>query len=120
MALKTKFDVPKELEDKALEAMELARDTGKIRKGINEVTKAVERGVAKLVYISTDVDPEEIIMHLPPLSEEKEIAYIFVSKQEDLGAACGLHVKCAASAIVDPGKAKTIVEEVASKVAALK
>jgi len=120
MALKANFEVPRELEDKALEAMELARDTGKIRKGINEVTKAVERGVAKLVYISLDVEPEEIVMHIPPLSDEKEISYIYVSKQEDLGAACGLHVKCAASAIVEPGKAKTIIEEVVSKVSALK
>jgi len=120
MALKAKFEVPKELEDKALEALELARDTGKIRKGINEVTKAVERGVAKLVYISLDVQPEEIVMHLPPLSEEKQVPYVYISKQEELGAACGLQVKCAASAIVDPGKAKTIMDEVASMVAALK
>ncbi|HJJ76383.1 MAG TPA: 50S ribosomal protein L7ae, partial [Methanocorpusculum sp.] len=37
------FEVPEELQNKALEALELARDTGKIKKGANEATKAVER-----------------------------------------------------------------------------
>jgi len=54
-----KFDVPDEIESKALEALESARDTGKIKKGTNEVTKAIERGIVQLVLISTDVQPEE-------------------------------------------------------------
>jgi len=59
-----KFEVPAELENKALEALELARDTGKIKKGTNEVTKSIERGVAKLVLIGEDVQPEEIVAHI--------------------------------------------------------
>ena len=62
-----KFDVPDEIESKALEALESARDTGKIKKGTNEVTKAIERGIVQLVLISTDVQPEEIVAHIPPL-----------------------------------------------------
>jgi len=115
-----KFEVPQELQDKALEAVELARDTGKIRKGTNEVTKAVERGVALLVIIGEDVQPEEIVAHIPALSDEKKIPYIFIKKQEDIGAASGLEVGCAASAIVDAGKAKALVDEIAQKFAALK
>jgi len=115
-----KFEVPQELQDKALEAVELARDTGKIRKGTNEVTKAIERGVALLVVIGEDVQPEEIVAHIPALSDEKKIPYIFVKKQEDIGAASGLDVGCAASAIVDAGKAKALVDEIAQKFVALK
>ena len=115
-----KFEVPQELQDKALEAVELARDTGKIRKGTNEVTKAVERGVALLVIIGEDVQPEEIVAHIPALSDEKKIPYIFIKKQEDIGAASGLEVGCAASAIVDAGKAKALVDDIAQKFAALK
>jgi large subunit ribosomal protein L7Ae len=115
-----KFEVPQELQDKALEAVEMARDTGKIRKGTNEVTKAVERGVALLVIIGEDVQPEEIVAHIPALSDEKKIPYIFIKKQEDIGAASGLEVGCAASAIVDAGKAKALVDEIAQKFAALK
>jgi len=52
-----KFEVPKEVADKALEALEVSRDSGKIKKGTNEVTKAIERGNAKLVLIGNDVNP---------------------------------------------------------------
>ena len=58
------FDVPKELSDKILQTVEVAKNTGNIRKGINETTKAVERGVAQLVVIANDVEPQEIVMHL--------------------------------------------------------
>jgi large subunit ribosomal protein L7Ae len=115
-----KFEVPQELQDKALESLELARDTGKIRKGTNEVTKAIERGVAQLVLVGEDVQPEEIVAHIPALSDEKKIPYIFIKKQEELGAACGLEVGCAAAAIVDAGKAKALVDEIAQKFSALK
>lgn len=115
-----KFEVPTDLSNKALEALEMARDTGKIKKGTNEATKAIERGIAKLVIISEDVNPPEIVMHLPALCEEKNTPYIFVKKQVELGAASGLSVGSGAAAIIEPGKGKELVEEVAQKVQALK
>ena len=111
-----KFEVPQELAEKALEAVEVARDTGRIRKGTNETTKAVERGQAKLVIIAEDVDPEEIVAHLPPLCEEKEIPYIYVPSKKELGAAAGIEVPAASVAIIEPGKARELVEEIATKV----
>ncbi|KPU63128.1 50S ribosomal protein L7Ae [Thermococcus argininiproducens] len=111
-----KFEVPKELAEKALEAVEVARDTGRVRKGTNETTKAVERGQAKLVVIAEDVDPEEIVAHLPPLCEEKEIPYIYVPSKKELGAAAGIEVPSASVAIIEPGKARELVEEIAMKV----
>ena len=115
-----KFEVPAELSNKALEALEMARDTGKIKKGTNEATKAIERGIAKLVIIGEDVNPPEIVMHLPALCEEKNTPYIYVKKQVELGAASGLSVGSGAAAIVEAGKGKELVEEVAQKVQALK
>jgi large subunit ribosomal protein L7Ae len=115
-----KFEVPAELANKALEALEMARDTGKIKKGTNEATKAIERGIAKLVIIGEDVNPPEIVMHLPALCEEKNTPYIYVKKQVELGAASGLTVGSGAAAIIEPGKGKELVEEVAQKVQALK
>jgi len=114
------FEVPKELEEKALQALELARDSGKIKKGANETTKAVERGIAKFVYISRDVDPIEIVMHLPPLCEEKNVPYIFVSSKEELGRAAGLEVSCSSAAIVEEGGAKDLLKELVEQVKALK
>ena len=115
-----KFEVPAELSNKALEALEMARDTGKIRKGTNETTKAVERGIAKLVIIGEDVNPPEIVAHMPALCEEKNTPYIYVKKQVELGAASGLTVGSGAAAIIEPGRGKELVEEVAQKVQALK
>ncbi len=111
-----RFEVPGELAEKALEAVEIARDTGRIRKGTNETTKAVERGRAKLVVIAEDVDPEEIVAHLPPLCEEKEIPYIYVPSKKELGAAAGIEVPSASVAILEPGKGRELVEEIAMKV----
>jgi large subunit ribosomal protein L7Ae len=115
-----KFEVPAELSNKALEALEMARDTGKIKKGTNEATKAIERGIAKLVLIAEDVNPPEIVAHLPALCEEKNTPYIYVKKQIELGAACGLNVGSGSAAIIEPGKGKELVEEVVQKVQAVK
>ncbi|MCX6679083.1 MAG: 50S ribosomal protein L7Ae [Methanothrix sp.] len=109
-----RFDVPAELASMSLEALELARDTGRIKKGTNEATKAIERGVARLVIVGEDVTPPEIVAHIPALCE------VYVKKQSELGAAAGLSVKSAAAAIVEPGKAKELLDEIVQKVAALK
>jgi len=115
-----RFDVPSELASKSLEALELARDTGRIKKGTNEATKAIERGVARLVIIGEDVQPPEIVAHIPILCEEKKTPYIYVKKQSEIGSAAGLGVKSAAAAIVEPGKSKELLDEIIQKVQALK
>ncbi len=99
-------------EAKVLEIVEIARNTGKIRKGANEATKAIEKGDAKLVVYASDVTPKEIVMHLPLLCKEKNIKCVAVSKKEDLGAAAGLGVGTAAVAVVKEGEAKAALEEV--------
>ncbi|MDP3989940.1 MAG: ribosomal L7Ae/L30e/S12e/Gadd45 family protein [archaeon] len=100
-------------EAKVLEAVEVARTSGKIRKGANEATKALEKGQAKLVVYARDVTPKEIVMHLPLLAKEKGIPCIEISKKEDLGAAAGLPVATAAVAIVKEGDAKAAIEALA-------
>jgi len=111
-----KFSVPKELSDKVLQAVEMAKNTGKIKKGTNETTKAVERGLAKLVIIAEDVDPEEIVMHLPALCEEKKIPYIYVPSKQELGRAAGIDVASASACIIEPGEAKELVGEIIEKI----
>lgn len=98
-------------EQKVLEAIEIARETGKIAKGVNEVTKAVERGKAQLVVTATDTDPKEIVMHLPVLCAEKKIPYATVSKKTELGRAAGITVPTSAVAIVEKGDAKIVIEK---------
>jgi large subunit ribosomal protein L7Ae len=119
-AIYVKFDVPKEISDKAYEALEIARDTGKIGKGSNEVTKAVERGDAILVLLAEDVDPPEIIAHLPVLAEEKEIPYVYLPTKDELGEAAGLNVGTASACIIDAGEAEDLIKDVVEKVEELK
>ena len=66
-------EISKEIVDKIYEAIEVAKATGRIKKGSNEVTKAIEKGTAKLVVIAKNVNPPEITMHLPLLSKEKGV-----------------------------------------------
>ncbi|MEM0001305.1 MAG: 50S ribosomal protein L7Ae [Desulfurococcaceae archaeon] len=112
-----KFDVPQELAEKTYDAVKKARESGgKIKKGTNETTKAVERGLAKLVVIATDVDPPEIVAHLPILCDEKKIPYTYVPSKKKLGEAAGIEVSAASVAIIDAGGAKDLVDEIIKKV----
>jgi large subunit ribosomal protein L7Ae len=98
-------------EEKVLQAVEIAKNTGKIKIGTNETTKAIERGVAKLVVSAEDVDPKEVVMHLGPLCEEKKIPYASVKSKQELGRAVGIDVPTAAIAVIEVGDAKTQIEE---------
>jgi large subunit ribosomal protein L7Ae len=109
-----KFEVPKEMVDKSLEALRLAKQSGSVRKGVNEVTKSVERGIATLVLIAGDVEPEEVVMHIPTLCEQKRIPFVFVPAKLDLGKAAGLGVPCAAAAIEKAGEGQSQLKEVAN------
>jgi len=114
------YDVPADLAERAVEALEVARDTGVVKKGTNETTKAVERGNADLVLVAEDVSPEEIVMHLPELAEEKGIPVAFVETQDEIGQAAGLEVGSAAAAIVEAGEAEDDVQDIADKLEELR
>lgn len=110
------LDVSKEVAEKVYELVEIVRDSGQLKKGTNEATKAIERGVAKLVVIAEDVDPPEIVMHLPLLCKEKGAAYVFVPSKKELGAAAGIEVQTAAIAVTDEGKGKKELEDITKKI----
>jgi large subunit ribosomal protein L7Ae len=86
--------------------VEKARKTGKVEKGTNEVTKAIERGTAKLVVYASDVEPKEIVMHLPLLCKEKNIPCQEADSKQKLGIAVGLPVSASSVVIVDAGDAQ--------------
>ncbi|MBU0898895.1 MAG: 50S ribosomal protein L7Ae [Nanoarchaeota archaeon] len=115
-----KFEMPKDLVSKVYEAISVAKASGKIRKGVNETTKAIERGIAKLVVMAEDVQPEEVLMHLPVLCEEKQVPYALVPSKMELGKAAGIEVPTSSIAVVDEGDAKKLVAEIDSKIKGLK
>ncbi|RBQ24610.1 50S ribosomal protein L7Ae [Candidatus Methanobinarius endosymbioticus] len=119
-AIYVKFDTPDEIAEIAEEALETARNTGKVAKGTNEVTKFIERGNAELVVIAENVDPAEIVAHIPVLAEEKEIPFVYLPTKEEVGGAAGLNVGTASAAIVDAGEAEELVKEIVEKVEELK
>ncbi|MFH0714840.1 MAG: 50S ribosomal protein L7Ae [Candidatus Diapherotrites archaeon] len=107
--------VSKEVQEHALSVLEKVRKNGKIKIGTNEVTKAIERGVAKLVYIAEDVSPKEVVMHLPILCAEKNIAFTWIPTKKELGEKAGIDVGASSVVITDEGEAKKEVEDVAKK-----
>jgi large subunit ribosomal protein L7Ae len=115
-----KFDIPKEVSDAAYEALHIASQTGKVHKGTNETTKAIERGNALLVVIAEDVDPPEVVAHLPILCEERKISYVFVPNKDKLGESAGIDVFAASACIVSAGDAEALVKEISSRMQKLK
>jgi large subunit ribosomal protein L7Ae len=115
-----RFETPGELADKALQLIQVASETGKVRVGTNEVTKSSERAEAKLVVMAEDVDPVEILVHIPMLCEEKRIPYIYVPKKQRLGQSAGLSKSAASVAVVEAGEGKALLEELAASFANLK
>ncbi len=101
----------KDMLEKGMQAIELAKASGKVKAGSNETTKALERGTAKLVAIAKDVSPPEIVMHIPLLAKEKGVPCIEVATKEELGNLSGLEVPTSAIVIIEEGDAKKIIKE---------
>ena len=87
--------------------IEKARKTGKVEKGTNEVTKAIERETAKLVVYASDVEPKEIVQHIPVLCKEKKILCKEVDNKQKLGIAAGLPVSASSVAVIEAGEAES-------------
>jgi large subunit ribosomal protein L7Ae len=115
-----KFQVPADLVSPIYEAIRVAQQSGKVKKGTNEVTKAIERGISKLVIIAEDVEPAEVVAHLPILCEEHGIPYGFVPSRQELGKSLGIDVTSAAAAILDSGDAQHIVDQIVASLSQIK
>jgi len=85
--------------------LEKVKRTGKIEKGTNEVTKAIERGTAKLVVYAGDVEPKEIVQHLPVLCKEKKVVCQEIDSKQKLGIAVGLPVSASSVVVIEAGEA---------------
>ncbi len=115
-----KFETPEDLVNPILEALRVAATSGKVKKGTNEATKAIERGSSKLIVIAEDVEPPEVVAHLPILCEEQGAAFVFVPSKQELGKSLGIEITAAAAAILDAGDAQHIVDQIVSSIAKIK
>ncbi|MHA1583941.1 MAG: 50S ribosomal protein L7Ae [Promethearchaeota archaeon] len=101
------IEIPEALQTKTLDLLKKVAEKGKIKRGMNETTKAIERGTAKLIVIAADISPAEIVMHLPVIAKEKKVPYVFVPTRAELGKAASINIPCSALAVVEIG-GKTI------------
>lgn len=119
MADYIKVQLTDELRDQTAELVEKTAKKGKIKAGINEVTKAIERGSAKLVVIAEDVSPKEVVMHLPLLCDEKQIPFSYIATRKDLGEKAGLRTATASIAILESGE-EAEIKDLGKKIAELR
>lgn len=89
-----------EMNSVLLDLVQQACNYKQLKKGANEATKALNRGLAEVVILAADAEPLEIILHLPLVCEDKNIPYIFVKSKIALGRACGVSRPVISCAII--------------------
>lgn len=52
--------------------------------------QTLNRGICEFIIMVADVEPIEIVLHLPLLCEDKNVPYVFVPSKTALGRACGV------------------------------
>lgn len=114
-----KFKVPENLQSAIKNAITKIAETkdSKIRKGMNEVTKSIERGNAKIVIMAEDVSPPEILLHVPLLCEEKKIPYAYLSTKKEVGNVVQINIGSSAISIDNVGTGnENILKDIIKKI----
>ncbi len=75
---------------KILDLVQQASNYKQLKKGANESTKTLNRGISEFIVMAADAEPLEILLHLPLLCEDKNVPYVFVPSKVALGRACGV------------------------------
>ena len=92
MSVHIAFETPSDIQEQVYEMVKtLGKDgRGRLKKGANEVTKAAERGNAKMVVMAENVNPGELLAHIPMSCREKDIPFIYVEDQGYLADSAGM------------------------------
>jgi large subunit ribosomal protein L7Ae len=107
MSVHIAFETPKDVQDSVYDLVKLVGNgNGRIKKGSNEVTKAAERGTAQMIVMAENVNPAELLAHIPLICKEKKIPFIYVEDQAYLAEAAGMTsgAKTAAIALMEVAK----------------
>ncbi|KAH7099548.1 L30e-like protein [Auriculariales sp. MPI-PUGE-AT-0066] len=78
------------LTNQILDLVQQAGNYKQLKKGANEATKTLNRGIAEFIVLTADTEPIEILLHLPLLCEDKNVPYVFIPNKTALGRACGV------------------------------
>ena len=100
------------------DAVQQASNYKQLKKGANEATKTLNRGITDLIVMAADTEPLEILLHLPLLCEDKNVPYVFVPSKVALGRACGVSRPVVSCSILsnETSQLKPIVEDIRVKV----
>ncbi|RYP92988.1 hypothetical protein DL770_000862 [Monosporascus sp. CRB-9-2] len=99
-----------QLAQEILDLVQQASHYRQLKKGANECTKTLNRGISELVICAADCEPLAILLHLPLLAEDKNVPYgtdapqpellkrqlltiyvtVYVPSKVALGRACGV------------------------------
>ena len=107
MSVHIAFETPKDVQDSVYELVKLVGSgEGRLKKGSNEVTKAAQRGTAQMIVMAENVNPAELLAHIPLICKEKKIPFIYVEDQAYLAEAAGMSsgAKTAAIALMEVSK----------------
>jgi len=89
-----------QLTNTILDLVQQANNYKQLKKGANEATKALNRGIAEFIVMAADAEPIEILLHLPLLCEDKNVPYVFVVSKKALGRACGITRPVISAAVI--------------------
>ena len=92
MSVHIAFETPSDIQEQVYEMVKsLGKDErGRLKKGANEVTKAAERGSAIMVVMAENVNPGELLAHIPIICKEKSNPFIYVEDQGYLADSAGM------------------------------
>jgi large subunit ribosomal protein L7Ae len=122
MSVHIRYETPEDLSNKIYELVQ-ACNGARIKRGSNEVTKVALRKTAAFVVIAEDVNPPELVNHIPLICEDNDIAYGYVPSQEFLAKEAGMEpgVKAASLALMEvPKAAQEMLDEVLETIKGLK
>lgn len=64
------------LSQEILDLVQQASHYRQLKKGANEATKTLNRGISEIVILAADTAPLAILLHLPLLCEDKNTPYV--------------------------------------------
>lgn len=102
------------LTQKILDLVQQASSYKQLKKGANEATKTLNRGISEFIVMAADAEPLEILLHLPLLCEDKNIPYVFVKSKQALGRACGVSRPVIACSVTthEGSQLKNVIQEI--------
>jgi len=82
------------LSQEILDLVQQASHYRQLKKGANEATKTLNRGISEIIILAADTAPLAILLHLPLLCEDKNTPYVRTSiRRPARGARTHIHGK---------------------------